>query len=217
MSAALPRDPGALKQEIYALAARTNGGATATEGDRSEAAELIAALEASEGEPAPAKSALMAGVWDQVYTDNPQAGTVRGDGRSARRRLWPLKGTLIWPLRGFISGRVVQIIDYDEGTGTFRYAQRARAWRALGLQAKMRASVDPQPDGLTWRVNFEDLGWALLGGLLPLAPRKRLPPGSGGEWRTTFLDSEMRILRSRSFRGGPPTSYVLRRQRAADA
>ena len=72
----------------------------------------------------------------------------------------------------------------------------------------MRASVEPHADGRTWSVTFEDFGWSLFGGLLPLR-RRRLPPGSGGEWQTTFLDRDTRILRSQSSRGGAPTTYLL--------
>ena len=92
-----------------------------------------------------------------------------------------------------------------------KYSQRARARRLLlGLQAEMRASVEAQPDGVTWTVTFDEMRWSILNGRLTLRKRK-LPPGGGGEWRTTYLDRDTRILRSRSSRGGPPTMYVLRK------
>ena len=109
---------------------------------------------------------------------------------------------------------MLQLITYesDGGRALFTYAQRARAGPlAFGLQAMMRASVAPQIDGVTWDVSFETFQWSLLNGRLPLRPPAKLPPGSGGQWRTTYLDEDMRVLRAQSSRGGPPTTYLLRK------
>jgi len=123
---------------------------------------------------------------------------VWGNGRFSRRTL-----------KGPISGRVQQVVRYTAQPLRFEYAQRARARLFLGLQAELRATVDPQPDGVTWEVAFSDFGWSLLFGRLPLRRRKKLPPGGGGQWRTTYLDENTRILRSQGRRSGPPTTYVL--------
>ena len=194
--------PLPLKQAITQLAADTAGGVTESEADAAEMAELICLLEkaASGAQPSwETRVPLMVGSWDQIYTDNPQAGTVWGNGFKSRRKL-----------KGPISGRVLQLIEHKPPDG-FTYAQRARSWFALGLQAEMRASVEAQPDGVTWRLSFDSFGWSLFGGRLRLQPPKALPPGSGGLWRTTYLDHDTRILRSQSSRGGNPTCYVLRK------
>ena len=69
-----------------------------------------------------------------------------------------------------------QLVGYEEPS-KFTYAQRARGpLLALGLQAEMRASVQAGPDGVTWRVAFEEMRWSLLNGRLPLR-RRKLPPG----------------------------------------
>ena len=197
--------PLPLKQAIARLAAESCGGAKASVAQAFEAEQLIQMLEAS-SPPArswAARGPLLDGAWDQVYTSNPGAGTVAADGVQARRKLI-----------GRITGHVLQLIDYEEPFGrevppAFSYAQRARAgWLSLGLQAELRASVDPQPDAVTWHVSFDTMRWSLLGGKLPLRTRS-LPPGSGGVWRTTYLDHDTRVLRAQSHRGGPPTTYVL--------
>ena len=189
--------PLPLKQALVAISRATAGGATASTESAAEAAELISLLERTADIPSwETRGPLMDGAWDQIYTDNPQGGTVWSDGTSARRRLI-----------GPVSGRVLQMISFN-APDTFAYAQRARSRLALGLQAEMRASVAAQLDGVTWAVTFEEFTWSLLGGRLPLR-RRKLPPGSGGEWRTTFVDSDTRVLRSQSNRGGAPTTYVL--------
>ena len=198
--------PLPIKQAIAGLAAKTQGGSSASEEDFAEAAVLVSLLEAASGPQRSwaARGPIIEGEWDQIFTDNANAGTIDGDGTQSRRKL-----------KGPISGRVQQVIEYDEPFGReippkFKYAQRARARYALGLQAEMRASVEAQPDGITWAVTFDTLTWSILGGRLTLRTRK-LPPGGGGEWRTTYLDSDTRILRSKSSRGGPLTTYVLRK------
>ena len=202
--------PLVIKQEICALAAQTNGGATAEGVQATQVDHLISMLEESSGSRPirnwAARGNAMSGTWDQVYTNNTAgAGTVRGNGISSRRRL-------VGPL----SGRVLQVIKYEEPFGReiplkFTYAQRACGRKlALGLQAEMTASVDALDDGITWSVNFEELSWSLLGGRVPLRKR-RLPSESGGTWRTTYLDADTRILRSQNNMGGPPTVYVLRK------
>lgn len=201
LNGATPPQPLALKQALVALSRSTDGGARATDADAAEAADLIKLLESAAG-PASSwadRAGQIEGAWDQVYTDNPQAGTVWSDGRRSRRRLL-----------GPLSGRVQQVITVDAELLHFAYAQRATARLFLGLQAEMRANVEAEPDGVTWKVAFEDFGWSLLGGRVPLR-RRKLPPGSGGVWRTTYLDADTRILRTQSSRGGPPTVYVLRR------
>ena len=99
----------------------------------------------------------LAGVWEQIYTDNPNAGTVAGDGKSSRRKML-----------GPLSGRVQQLINYEAETEEFTYVQRARSYVALGLQAELRTTVEAQPDGQSWSVAFDTFGWSLLGGRLPL-------------------------------------------------
>ena len=199
--------PLLLKQALAGLAARTNGGAAATDTDAAEAEVLIQLLEAR-GKKAPsweARGPLIKGSWDQAYTDNPNAGTTKATGGMARRRLV-----------GPFSGRVQQLIVYEEPFGReipakFTYSQRARgSWRSLGLQAELRTSVEPKPDAETWEVRFESMTWSLLNGRLRLRERP-LPPGAGGVWRTTYLDHDTRVLRAQSSRGGRPTTYVLRK------
>lgn len=186
-----------LKQAIGRLAAETTGGSSATDDERKEAAALIAQLE--QNSPSGTweeRGPLIDGVWDLVYTDNPSAGTVWSDGRTSRRKL-----------KGAILGRHQQVVTFSPPS-SFQYAQRVRSHVALGLQVEMRASVEAQSDGISWIVSFQDVTWSLLGGRIRLR-RTQLPSGSGGMWRTTFLDGDTRILRSQSNRGGPPTTYVL--------
>ena len=93
-----------MKEALVTLAAATTGGATATDADRAEAAALLALLEAA-AEPTGTwaqRADLIEGTWEQIWTDNPQSGTVWGNGRSSRRKL-----------KGPISGRVVQIIKRE--------------------------------------------------------------------------------------------------------
>ena len=192
--------PLPLKQAIRCLAAQTTGGSSATYDERKEAAALIAQLEQSSPSCTwEERGPLIDGAWEPVYTDNPSAGTVWSDGRTSRRKL-----------KGAISGRHQQVVTFGPPS-SFQYAQRVRSRVALGLQAEMRASVEAQSDGISWVVSFQDLTWSLLGGRIRLR-RTQLPPGSGGTWRTTFLDRDTRVLRAQSNRGGPPTTYVLMKE-----
>ena len=202
--------PLVIKQSLASIAARTTGGANASPSDVLASEELIQLLEAYGSEQPvrnwAARGPTLAGEWEQIYTDNVKgSGTVKGNGSWSRRKL-------IGPL----SGRVLQIIDYEEPFGReippkFAYRQRARGRkRALGLQAEMSASIEPQDDGITWRVSFEEFAWSLFYGRLTLRKRS-LPEGSGGTWKTTYLDADTRVLRSENNRGGAPTVYLLRR------
>ena len=92
------------------------------------AEELIQLLEAYGNEQPvrnwAARGPTLAGAWEQIYTDNVKgSGTVKGNGSWSRRKL-------IGPL----SGRVLQIIDYEEPFGReippkFSYRQSARGPR----------------------------------------------------------------------------------------
>ena len=161
-----------------------------------EKLELCGGIEGDWSERGPA----LAGVWEQIYTDNPNAGTVAGDGKSSRRKML-----------GPLSGRVQQLINYEAETEEFTYVQRARSYVALGLQAELRTTVEAQPDGQSWSVAFDTFGWSLLGGRLPLRC-KALPEGRGGTWLTTYLDFDTRVMKAYSAgRDGPPTTYFLKR------
>ena len=100
--------PLPLKQALSQLAAQTVGGAAATAADAAEAAELVALLEAA-AKPVrswPARGPAMEGAWDQVYTDNANAGAVFADGSLTRRAL-----------KGPLSGRVQQVVSYEPPFG----------------------------------------------------------------------------------------------------
>ena len=206
LAAAREPHPMPLKAALVDLAARTRGGARATAQDAADAAVLIEKLELCggiEGDWAE-RGPAMAGVWEQIYTDNPNAGTVAGDGKSSRRKML-----------GPLSGRVQQLINYEVSAETgleeFTYVQRARSYVALGLQAELRTTVEAQPDGQSWSVAFDTFGWSLLGGRLPLRC-KALPEGRGGTWLTTYLDFDTRVMKAYSAgRDGPPTTYFLKR------
>ena len=200
-------DKDAIKQSLAQLGAETMGGAAASKAQHASALGLVVALEQSREPASWAELApLLQGEWDQVYTDNAEAGAMWSNGRFTCRKL-----------KGPISGRVRQCISYEELLLTrgapprFSYAQRARAPWALGLMAEMRASVHALDDSITWKVSFDTFGWSLLGGLLPLGRPMALPAGAGCEWRMTYVDCDTRILRSQNNRGGPPTMYVLRK------
>ena len=206
LAAAREPHPMPLKAALVDLAAKTRGGARATAQDAADAAVLIEKLELCggvEGDWAD-RGPAMAGVWEQIYTDNPNAGTVAGDGKSSRRKML-----------GPLSGRVQQLINYEVSAETgleeFTYVQRARSYVALGLQAELRTTVEAQPDGQSWSVAFDTFGWSLLGGRLPLRC-KALPEGRGGTWLTTYLDVDTRVMKAYSAgRDGPPTTYFLKR------
>lgn len=208
------RSPYVLKQAVSAIAARTKGGAAATLEEAAEAALLIEELEgcAEMRGGWPSRGPRMAGAWDQIYTTNKSAGTVSADGTSSRRRL-----------AGPLTGRVQAVVEYaapecEYGIGAtpertapgFTYAQRVRSKLLLGLQAELETSVEAVNDGVSWEVSFDSVRWSVLGGRLRLW-RRRLPPGGGGRWRTTYLDDDTRIVRTQSRRGGPPAVYVHRR------
>ena len=124
--------PLVIKQEICALAAQTNGGATAEGVQATQVDHLISMLEESSGSRPirnwAARGNAMSGTWDQVYTNNTAgAGTVRGNGISSRRRL-------VGP------SALLQVIKYEEPFGREIRSSCVRPTRcgrklALGLQA----------------------------------------------------------------------------------
>ena len=195
--------PLPVKQALRRMAAQTSGGMRASPSQAAEVQALVHLLESAEGsESRPtwqARGSLIAGRWDQIYTDNLKAGTVWASGTSSRRKLV-----------GPISGRILQCIEHKPPNG-FTYIQRARSSLAFGLQAEMRASVRAEDDGVTWQVSFDSFHWSLLGGWIPLRKPRLLPRESGGEWRTTYVDSDTRIIRALNRRGGPAVTYVLGR------
>ena len=190
-----------LTSRIAQLARETAGGARSTAAQAAAIEEAVQSLEKTQLTQA-LDPAAACGVWSQLYCDNPAAGTVAGDGRSSRRQLI-----------GPISGRVTQrVLANASGGMPSRYEQRATAGKGL-LEARLEATIVQTPYAgagpLVWTVAFETFAWRWLG--VPLRSR-RLPPGRGGEWRTTYLDDEWRVMRAGSMRGdGAESLYVLRR------
>lgn len=202
---AATRDPHPLllRTCIERLARDTNGGASAGSAEAATMEAVVQALEATQATTA-LDPDLLAGTWNQIYTNNPAGGTVAGDGQTSRR-------SMIGP----VSGRVTQIVRLPEDAGTSgRYTQRAAAGRGL-LEARLDAALEPLPypgqGPLAWSVSFETFSWRALWRVLPLRARE-LGGKGGGEWRHTYVDANWRVMRAANRRGdGQETLYVLRR------
>ena len=159
-------------------------------------AELIRSLE--ESQPSPS-AALTIGIWNQVYCDNLSGGITWGDGQSSRRKLI-----------GRVTGRVTQRVLSDSADDDLpsAYEQRATFGRGL-LEARLVASVTPKTENpLVWSVDFETFSWRAAG---IRTKSSRLPPGRGGEWRTTYVDQGWRVMRAGNRRDDQESTYVLRR------
>ena len=189
--------PLLLQTHIQRLAAQVRGGAAAAP---AQAAEMEALVQLLESQPSDDGAAATCGTWDQIYCDNPGAGTTWGNGRTSRRRLI-----------GPITGRVTQVVMPDDSGMPSTYQQRATFGRIM-LEARLDASVDVDADEpTTWSVEFQRFSWR-LGTLLPMRSRA-MPPGRGGTWRNTYVSREWRVMRAgnRQRGDGKESLYVLRR------
>ena len=166
-----------LKQQLSAGAAAA--------APRAEMAALVRELEQQNPTPRPARSPLLDGQWDQVWTDNERAGVKRATGAWSSRRLL-----------GPITGRIT--IGSGGGVHTQRVARGP-------LRAELRARYELLDDK-EWDVTFEQLVFGLSG--VPLLKKK--VQGGGGRWRHTFVDEDTRVMRVSNRRGGPDSTYVLR-------
>lgn len=175
----------ALAQLLDEVDATGTNGLRATRAQQESIAGLVSLLERSSPTSRPAYSKLMAGSWELLYTDfDPPAGS---------------SGKL-----GPFVGRVLQDLQPDSKQ-IFNILKISTPLRIDGELSAAVSILDDQ----TWQIEFRALKLSVLG---LQVQNKPFPTREVRNWRISYLDKNLRIMRaSRPEPGAKTFIFILRR------
>lgn len=159
-------------------------GLIATQKQRQSITSLVEVLEQTNPTPKPARSTKMSGMWKLLYTDFSPAAPSSG-------KLGPFVGDVYQDLRP-AEGLIKNIlkIKYPPIDGC--------------LSASQRVVSDS-----TWEIEFKSLYNTIFG--IPIV-NKPFPTKEVREWRVTYLDSRLRIMRAKRPEATESFIFVLQRR-----